>query len=379
MKNLNNRKICIVTGTRAEYGLLYWLMKKIKADEDLELQIVATGMHLSPEFGLTYKQIEEDDFEIDEKVEMLLSSDTPIGIAKSMGLATIGFADVLDKLKPDVLVILGDRFEMLSIAQVAMVMQIPIAHIHGGELTFGAFDDSIRHSITKMSTWHFVSTNSHRERVIQLGEDPERVWNVGALGIENIIRIPLLNKEALFNQLGLDRTKGLFLITLHPETNGNAVGINVLLSVLKEYNHFNLVFTKANADNGGRLINEAIDKFVNQNINAYVFSSLGQLRYLSTVKHSDVVIGNSSSGLIEVPYLQTPTINFGNRQAGRERPASVFDAELTTSSLNDSIDKATSFKGPFQFIFGDGNTSRKIVEIIKKCTVKTVQKEFYDI
>lgn len=328
---MNKRKICIVTGTRAEYGLLYWLMKEIQAEKELELQLVVTGAHLSPEFGLTYKQLEEDGFIINEKVEMLLSSDTPVGIAKSMGLATIGFADTFERLNPDVLVILGDRFEMLAVAQVAMVMQIPIAHLHGGELSFGAYDDSIRHSITKMATWHFVSTDSHQKRVIQLGENPNRVWNVGALGIENIIKIPLLTKENLFNELGLDSSKSMFLITFHPETNGNTNGIMELLTVLNEYKQFNLVFTKANADNGGRLINEAIVKFVEQNTNAYVFTSLGQLRYLSAVKYAKAVIGNSSSGLIEVPYLQTPSVNYGNRQAGRERPSSVFDAEITTS------------------------------------------------
>ena len=376
---MNRRKICVVTGTRAEYGLLYWLMKEILTDDELELQIVATGMHLSPEFGLTYKQIEEDGFIINEKVEMLLSSDTPVGIAKSMGLATIGFADSLERLRPDVLVILGDRFEMLSIAQVAMVMQIPIAHIHGGELTFGAYDDSIRHSITKMATWHFVSTDSQRNRVIQLGENPDRIWNVGSLGIENIVKIPLLTKEDLYNELGLDSSKKVFLITLHPETNGDATGIDEVLSVMNDYKQFNLVFTKANADNGGRLINEKIEKFVEQNKNAKVFSSLGQLRYLSAVKYADAVIGNSSSGLIEVPYLQTPTVNCGNRQAGREKPLSVIETELTTNSLKASIEKAILYRGPFQHIFGDGDTSNKIVDIIKNRTGNIVRKEFYDI
>lgn len=376
---MNKRKICVVTGTRAEYGLLYWLMKEIKADEDLELQIIATGMHLSPEFGLTYKQIEEDGFIINEKVEMLLSSDSTVGIAKSMGLATIGFADSLERLKPNILVILGDRFEMLAVAQVAMVMQFPIAHIHGGELTFGAYDDSFRHSITKMSTWHFVSTVSHRNRVIQLGENPDRVWNVGALGIENIVKLPLLNKEDLYNELGLDMSKRMFLITLHPETNGDANGIDEVLYVMNDYKQVNLVFTKANADNGGRLINEKIEKFVEQNKNAKVFSSLGQLRYLSAVKYAEAVIGNSSSGLIEVPYLQTPTVNCGNRQAGREKPLSVIDTELTANSLKASINNAILYRGPFQLIFGDGNTSIKIVDIIKNRTGSIVRKEFYDI
>ncbi|WP_289140215.1 UDP-N-acetylglucosamine 2-epimerase [uncultured Brevibacillus sp.] len=376
---MSKRKICVVTGTRAEYGLMYWLMKEIQADPELELQLVVTGMHLSPEFGLTYKQIEDDGFVIDERVEMLLSSDTSVGVAKSMGLATIGFASALEQLKPDLLVILGDRFEMLAVAQVALIMGIPIAHLHGGELTFGAYDDAIRHSITKMATWHFTSTDGHQKRVIQLGESPNRVWNVGALGIENILKLPLLSKAELYDQLGLDESKPMLLITYHPETNGDAEGIHPLLAALNDYANMNLVFTKANADNGGRSINEAIEKYTVQHENAYLFDSLGQLRYLSAVKHADAVIGNSSSGLIEVPYLQTPTVNCGNRQAGRERPSSVFDARLEAGSIRDSIESALRFAEPYEQIFGDGNVSGKIVKILKEMPSYLIQKEFYDL
>jgi UDP-N-acetylglucosamine 2-epimerase (non-hydrolysing) len=376
---MRKRKICVVTGTRAEYGLLYWLMKEIQQDEELELQLVVTGMHLSPEFGLTFKQIEQDGFMIHEKVEVLLSSDTPVGVAKSIGLAIIGFADTLDRLQPDLLVILGDRFEMLAVAQTALVMRLPIAHLHGGELTFGAYDDSIRHAITKMSKWHFVSTESHRNRVSQMGENPDLVWNVGALGIENIMKLTLLSRGELYQQLGLDESKPSFLITYHPETMGDTDGIKKLLSVLENYIDFNLIFTKANADNGGRFINESIERFVFKNNNAYVFDSLGQLRYLSAVKHSALVIGNSSSGLIEVPYLHTPTVNCGVRQAGRERPSSVFNADITSISIQEAIERAYKFKGPYEHIFGDGNVSKKMVEIIKKCTVESGQKEFYDL
>ncbi|NEW08845.1 UDP-N-acetylglucosamine 2-epimerase (hydrolyzing) [Paenibacillus sp. SYP-B3998] len=376
---MNKRKICIVTGTRAEYGLLYWLMKEIQADDELELQLIATGAHLSPEFGLTFKQIEEDGFTIGEKVEMLLSSDTPTGVVKSMGLATIGFADALVRLKPDLLVILGDRFEMLAVSQVALITGIPIAHLHGGELTLGAYDDSIRHSITKMATWHFTSTDKHKKRVIQLGESPKRVWNVGALGIENIFKIPLLSKDELYTQLCLDKNKSLLLITYHPETHGDLEGIHPLLKVLSEYPNMNLIFTKANADNGGRFINEVIEKYTSQNENAFLFDSLGQLRYLSAVKHAELVIGNSSSGLIEVPYLQTPTVNCGNRQAGREGPTSVFDAELDEESIRNGIEKALQYVGPYEQIFGDGNVSRKIVDILKRIPSYLIQKEFYDL
>ncbi|MFZ0578569.1 MAG: UDP-N-acetylglucosamine 2-epimerase [Psychrobacillus psychrotolerans] len=373
------RKICVVSGTRAEYGLLYWLMKEIQQDDELELQIVATGMHLSPEFGLTYKQMEEDGFNIDEKVEMLLSSDTTIGVAKSIGLATIGFADAFDRLKPDILVILGDRFEMLAVAQTALIMQLPIVHLHGGELTFGAYDDSIRHSITKMASWHFVSTESHRKRVIQLGEHPERVWNVGALGIENTLKIPLLSKAELCADLKLDDSKPFFLITYHPETNSNAKGIYPLLSALNRYQDVYLIFTKANADNGGRTINEAIEQFILKNPNACLFESLGQLRYLSAVKHAEIIIGNSSSGLIEVPYLRTPTVNCGNRQLGRECPSSVIQTSTDENSIFEAIETALKFQGPYEQIFGDGEVAKKIIKKIKKFPSQTIQKEFYDL
>lgn len=376
---LMRRKICVVTGTRAEYGLLYWLMKEIQEDDELELQLVVTGAHLSPEFGLTYKQIEEDGFVIDEKVEMLLSSDTSSGIAKSVGLATIGFADALERLNPDLLVILGDRFEMLAAAQTALVSRLPIAHLHGGELTYGAYDDALRHSITKMATWHFTSTDSHRNRVIQLGESPERVWNVGALGIENILKISLLTKEELYLSLSIHNDRKYILITYHPETNGQTDGIYSLLSALDNYPDFNLIFTKANADNGGRLINEVIAKYVSEHNKAYLFDSLGQLRYLSAAKHAEVVVGNSSSGLIEVPYLGTPTVNCGDRQAGREYPESVLQARLDGQIIHDQIEKALVYKEPYNQIFGDGEVASKIVTILKGRPSYLIQKEFHNL
>lgn len=376
---MTKRKICVVTGTRAEYGLLFWLMKGIQAAAELDLQLVVTGMHLSPEFGLTYKQIEQDGFDIDEKIEILLSSDSPVGVVKSMGLATFGFVGALDRLKPDLVIILGDRFEMLAVSQVALILGIPIAHLHGGELTYGAYDDAIRHSITKMSTWHFTSSEDHKNRVIQLGESPDRVWNVGALGIENILKLSLLSKDELYSELSLDRSKSLLVITYHPETLGNTEGIYPLLEALNEHSNMNLVFTKANADNGGHLINEEIEKFTNYNENAYLFDSLGQLRYLSAVKHADAVIGNSSSGLIEAPYLQTPTVNCGQRQAGRERPGSILNVELKVEAIKQGIEDALQYNGKYDQIFGDGNVSLKIVEILKNIPSYTLQKEFYDL
>ncbi|MFZ4199854.1 UDP-N-acetylglucosamine 2-epimerase [Lysinibacillus sp. NPDC056220] len=373
------RKICIITGTRAEYGLLSNLAKKLREDQDFDLQMVATGMHLSPEFGSTYKEMENDGFFINEKIEILLSADSPTSIVKSMGLATISFADAFNRLEPDLLIILGDRFEMLAVAQTALIMRIPIAHIHGGECTFGAYDDAIRHSITKMATWHFTSTESHRKRVIQLGESPERVYNVGALGIENIVNLTLLTRQELFQTLQLDEERPMFLITYHPETNGHIHGVYELLKALENYPDINLVFTKSNADNGGRFINKAIQQFTLKHNNAKIFDSLGQLKYLSAVKYADVVIGNSSSGLIEVPYLETPTVNCGNRQEGREHPNSVFNTNMDAESILISIEKARKFSDKYEHIFGDGIVSEKIISVLRSLPSFSIQKGFYDL
>ena len=374
------RKICVVTGTRAEYGLLSNLMKLIQTDEQFELQLLVTGMHLSPEFGLTYKQIEADGFQINEKVEMLLSADTSTAVVKSMGLATISFADALDRLKPDLLVILGDRFEMLAAAQSALIMQIPIAHIHGGECTFGAYDDAIRHSITKMSTWHFTSTEGHRNRVIQLGESPERVWNVGAIGIDHTLKLNLMDRSTIYKELEIQNDKPYFLITHHPETNGDYKGVNSLLEALDSFkDKYNLIFTKSNADNGGREINERIQQYVAEQNDTKLFDSLGQIRYLSAVKEATLVIGNSSSGLIEVPYLQTPTINCGNRQKGRERPSSVIDCKIEVESIKNAIKYALNNEIVYEKIFGDGHTAQRIYKQFKTIPSFKIQKEFYDL
>lgn len=374
------RKICVVTGTRAEYGLLKPLLSKIKADHELQLQLVVTGMHLSPEFGLTYREIEGDGFIIDEKVEMLLSSDTSMGVAKAMGLATISFADSFNRLKPDIVVILGDRFEMLAVAQTALVMQIPIAHIHGGEVTLGAYDDAIRHSITKMAKWHFVSSKQHQKRVIQLGEQPSSVFNVGALGIENIKKLPLLNKQQINQQLGLKEDRSTFLVTYHPETTteNTKVGLEALCTVLDKYQHYNIVITKANADNGGREINQHLESYALKYDNVHLFDSLGQLRYLSLLQYTAVVIGNSSSGLIEVPYFDIPTVNIGNRQLGRECPKSVIHCELNEDSIEQAIKDALIYDKGYEYIFGSGNTSEKILTVLQDQTLTTA-KEFYDL
>ena len=298
------RKICIITGTRAEYGLLRWLMQSIEDDPDLTLQIIATGMHLSPEFGLTYQEIERDGFQIDRKVEMLTSSDTSVGITKSMGLGLIGFADALNELRPDVIVVLGDRFEIFSAVSAALVARIPVAHIHGGESTEGLIDEAMRHSITKMSHLHYVATDEYRQRVIQLGEQPGQVFLVGALGIDNIIRMQLLEREALETALNFKFGPKNLLITFHPVTLDASTAENQmgeLLAALAVLDDTKLIFTLPNADTDGRIIIEMVKNFVAQNSNARAYSSLGQLRYLSCIAQVDGVVGNSSSGLLEVP------------------------------------------------------------------------------
>ncbi|PKM77870.1 MAG: UDP-N-acetylglucosamine 2-epimerase (hydrolyzing) [Firmicutes bacterium HGW-Firmicutes-15] len=384
---MNTRKICVVTGTRADYGLLYWLMKEIQADEDLVLQIVATGMHLSPEFGLTYKTIEEDGFKIDQKVEMLLSSDTPVGIAKSIGLATIGFADVLERLKPDILAILGDRFEIFAAAQAAMVARIPIAHLGGGESTEGVIDEAIRHSITKMSHLHFVANETYRQRVIQLGENPERVFNYGEIELDNIMRLILLDREALEHKIEFKFQPTVFLVTYHPVTlcNNSEQAMAVLLGALDQFPEASIIFTKPNADTNGRVLIKMIDEYVaTHSSRARTFTSMGQLLYLSAIKNADVVIGNSSSGLTEVPALSKPTVNIGNRQKGRLKASSVIDCEENEEQIIAAIQKALSpdFKGSLRQVlspYGEGNASLRIKEHLKTVDLEGItMKEFYD-
>lgn len=382
------RKICIITGTRAEYGLLYWLIERIEKDEDLELQIIATGMHLSPEFGLTYNQIEADGFSITQKIEMLLSSDTPTSISKSVGLGVISFSDAFERLNPDIVVVLGDRFEIFAAVQAAMIMRIPIAHIHGGELTEGAIDDSIRHSITKMSHFHFTATEEYKNRVIQMGERPETVYNVGTLGIEGIKKIPMLSKNELSKSIGVNLSK-FFLITLHPTTLENSTAEKQILTVLNaldKFEEYQLIFTKTNADTDGRIINKYIENYVNDNPSrAYVFDSLGQVNYLSAIKHCELVIGNSSSGLLEVPFLRKPTINIGIRQQGRLKAKSVIDCDFTELSIIEAMNKglSNSFNEQIQnmeMLYGEGNTSEQIVNVLKDTNLDNIViKRFYDI
>ena len=385
------KRIGIMTGTRAEYGLLKSLMQEINKDNDMELYLIVSGMHLSPEFGMTYKEIEEDGFEINAKVEMLLSSDSPAGISKSIGLGVIGFADEFQRADLDMLILLGDRYEALSAAISAMVMRIPIAHLHGGELTEGAIDEGIRHSITKMSYLHFTSTEQYRNRVIQLGENPERVFYVGALGVENIKKINLMTKEELEKSIHFEIDENTVIVTYHPVTlENNTVEEQFLnlLEVLDRNPKIRMIFTKANADTNGRIVNELIDKYAAQNSErACAFVSLGQKRYLSALKYCRIVIGNSSSGIIEAPSFGKPIINIGDRQKGRICADSVINCGYTQQEIQQAMEtalteefenKASNCRNPYE----KENTAANIISVIKDYLLNDkikLKKGFYDI
>lgn len=384
------KRICIVTATRAEYGLLKPVIDKIYQSKIVELKLVVTGMHLSPEFGLTYKEIEEDGYPIDQKIEMLLSSDTPTGITKSMGVALMGFADYFSVSRPDIVVILGDRYEMLMVAVAAMIARIPIAHLHGGEKTEGAADEAIRHSITKMSQLHFTATEEYRRRVIQLGEQPERVYNVGALGVENARKVRLFDKDELEHQIGFHFTKPTIMVTYHPVTLEMLTAREQfadILSVIDNHKEISVIFTKANADTDGRIINQMIDKYVKRNSDRCVcYTSLGQRKYLSALQYVDAVLGNSSSGLIEVPSFHIPTINIGDRQRGRVCARSVIHCSNAVQEIERALQKALSEKfrrnlAMMQNPYEKEGTSDKIVEIISNVLDNGIEmkKTFYDI
>ena len=383
------KKICVVTGSRAEYGLLKPIMNAIKEDKELILQTVVTGSHLSTEFGLTYKNIENDGFKIDEKVEMLLSSDTKIGINKSIGLAMVSFGEVFERLKPDLIVILGDRYEILAVSICAMVCNIKIAHLHGGEITEGAIDDAIRHSITKMSHLHFTSTEEYKKRVIQLGEQPNRVFNVGAIGTENIKKIKLLNKEELEKKLNFKIKENTIILTFHPVTLENKSSkeqFQNILDAIDNIENINIIFTKANADTDGRIINNMIDEYVNKNNNTIAFDTMGQLNYFSALQFVDCVVGNSSSGIIEVPTFKIPTVNIGSRQKGRIYSQSVINCENEKIDIEKSIKKALSksfkeevkkYSNPYE----KENTCENIIYYMKDFLKNNNEnlKKFYDI
>lgn len=386
---LKKKRICIFTGTRAEYGLLKPLIDELKVEKTIELQIIISGMHLSPEFGMTVNEISLEGFSEVEKVEILLSSDTVVGVSKAMGLAMISFSEALEGLKPDLLIGLGDRFELFSAVSAALVAKIPVAQIHGGELTLGAFDDSFRHAITKMSHLHFTSTEEYRRRVIQLGENPKTVFNVGALGLDNINKMKLLSKKELESSLKFSLDNPCFVVTFHPvtlEKQTSEKQIKELLQALDEFKSYKIIFTKANADNDGRIINKLIDEYVSKNSDrAAAYFSLGQLRYLSALKYSEMMIGNSSSGIIEMPFFKKPTINIGDRQKGRIFPKSVIQCETIKKEIVVAVKKGLDkrFRKVFENevnLYGCGDTSQKIKNILLRTDFsKLRKKEFYDL
>lgn len=383
------KTITVLTATRAEYGLLSPIIHALSECGKFNVRVVVTGAHLSPEFGLTYKEIEKDGFEIDRKIEILLSSDTPSAISKSMGMAMIGFADYFAERRPDALVVLGDRYETLAVCCAAMNARIPIIHLYGGETTEGAVDEVIRHAITKLSYLHLTSTDEYRKRVIQLGESPDRVFTVGAIGVENALKRPLLSKEELENELNFTLDQPYAVVTFHPVTLEDSSAeqqCKELITAIEANSEMKYIITKANADADGRVINKALDELAVRNGNVAVFESLGSIRYLSALKYADMAIGNSSSGLLEVPSFKIPTVNIGDRQRGRLKAASVTDCLPNAQSICDAIDYAKSetcreICETVENPYGDGNTSAKIVGAIENMMRQDIdlKKKFYDI
>lgn len=385
---MKKKKICFVTGTRAEYGLLKSLIKKIKLSRQFELQIIVTGSHLTKDHGCTINEIYDDGLDINAEVQMLLSSDSDVGIAKSLGLGIIGFADVLQRLSPDLIIILGDRYEMLGVASTAMLFRIPIAHIHGGEKTEGLIDEAIRHSITKMSHIHFVATEEYAKRVTQLGENTHNIHVVGGLGVDSINSIDFLSKSEIEKRLDFNFFSRNLLVTFHPETLEKSAAnkqVEELLGALSGYKDVGLIFTASNADNEGKEIYKKITNFVNANKNAKLYKSLGQLIYLSCLRYVDGVVGNSSSGLLEAPSFKIGTINIGNRQKGRMQSNSIINCDPNLDSITSGIEKLYSdaFKNTLKNVtnpYGEGGASEKILNIlIKQNFHNLIKKEFRDI
>lgn len=382
------RKICVVTGSRAEYGLLRWVMDGIRVAHDLTLQVIATGMHLAPEFGLTYREIEADGFVIDRKVEMLLSSDSPVGIGKSIGLGMIGFADAIQQLRPDIMVVLGDRFETFAAASAAMVARLPIAHLHGGEATEGAIDESIRHSITKMAQLHFVAAEEYRRRVIQLGEDSNRVFLVGGLGVDSIKRLHAISRADLEHRLSFKFRERNLVVTFHPVTLEVASAqrqLDELLAALSEYQDIGLLFTMPNADTEGRALFSMIEDFSKTRPNAKAYTSLGSTLYLSALSQVDGVVGNSSSGLTEAPSFRIGTIDIGDRQRGRLKADSVISCQPIKESIMAAISEMYSpaFQDRLKSVvnpYGDGGAADRIVNVLATISLDGIlKKQFHDL
>ncbi|WP_441237352.1 UDP-N-acetylglucosamine 2-epimerase [Bradyrhizobium sp. 930_D9_N1_4] len=380
-----SRKICFVTGSRADFGLIIWPMRAIRETPGLRLQLIATGMHLSPEFGYTINNIRDEGFDVDESVETLLSSDSGVGVSKSVGLGVIGFADAFARLKPDLVVVLGDRYETFAAAQAAMFMRLPMAHLFGGDVTEGAIDEAIRHAITKMSHLHFATNADSARRLTRLGEDPARVFTVGSPGIDSIKRLKLMDRETIGHEVGMKLGKRNVLVTFHPvtvEMDRSVGALDELFASLTALDpEFSLFFTLANADAEGRALNERIKAFVAGRPNAIAVASLGQLRYISLMNQADAVVGNSSSGIYEAPSLNVPTVDIGDRQKGRERAASVFHAAPDRASISTAIASALARgRQPTVSPYGDGETSRRVADKIASIPDfnALLKKGFYD-
>jgi len=382
------RKVCVVTATRAEYGLLYWLLKALQADASIELQLVVTGTHLCASFGMTVRNIEADGFVIADRVSMLLQDDSPLGVTKSMGLGTIGFADAFARLQPDIVVLLGDRYEMLAAAQSAMIARIPIAHVHGGEATEGLIDEAIRHAITKMAHLHFVAATAFRRRVVQLGESPERVWVVGATGLDNIARLTLLDRPTLEADLKVELRSPSFLVTYHPVTlreESPASAMRLLLETL-DATGGTIVLTGVNADTGASSIRHEAEAFAQARPGRVVLvESLGTQRYLSAISHVDLVVGNSSSGLVEAPPLGTPTVDIGERQQGRLRADSVIHCAAAAADIRRAVDQALSpahraVAALRQTPYGEPGAAERIAEVLTSHRLDGILlKRFHDL
>ena len=387
--NMMRRKICVVTGSRAEYGILRWLMQEIKASTDLQLQVLVTGMHLAPEYGLTVKDIIADGFHVDEEIESQLASDTVSGMVKSMAIGQLGCADAFRRLTPDIVVVLGDRYEILAATQAAALMGIPVAHISGGEVTEGAVDDWIRHSITKASWWHFPATEIYCKRIIQLGEDPERTFNIGDPGLDSFARLELLSRAELETEIGLPLVDPIFLVTYHPETltdNSPLSSFKNVLEALDAFPYATVIMTKPNADAGSRELAFLAESWAQKNAHrARCFVSLGQLRYLSAMRIASGVVGNSSSGIVEAPAIKVPTVNIGTRQDGRLKASSIIDCNDEKEDIIGAISKAVSanFKSSSLTaisLYGDCGASERMVKILSKIRLPlNLKKRFYDV
>ena len=382
------RKICVVSTSRADYGLLFWLLKEIEKSRFLELSLLLSGSHLEERLGLTYKEVQRD-FKHFYKVPLGLENDDETALCLAFSAGVAGFSKVLEQIKPDIMVLLGDRYEMLSAGIAGMLRAVPLAHIHGGESTQGAIDEGIRHALTKMSHIHFCATSLYKRRIIQLGENPARVYNVGGLGVENIKRLELLGKKDFENSLGFKLGKKNILVTFHPQTiekKSASKQFSQILNALDSLKDTHLIFTGANADNGGKIINEMAQSYCFKNPEKAIFAiSLGQLRYLSAIKHADIVLGNSSSGISEAPSLKKATINIGNRQKGRIKAPSIIDAKCDKSAILKAIKKAYSkdFQAKLKSVknpYDSGFASKKIIKVLENIKLNGIlKKKFYDL